>query len=182
MPQYNVRAPALPLPPPEYLQAQQDQFQNALRLYFNRLDGFLSGLSIGTGGAAIKFPYFSGYQNGSTTLTANMTNVSTTPIQVTSTATFESSGFLIIEEEIVQYTGKTSTTFTGITRGVKSTTNVAHTAGVAVSEAAGLAAATPGLLKIDTVDFSNGITLTPLIQNYTLMWLGFTTFSLAHRL
>ena len=40
MPRYNVRAPALPLPTPEYLQAQQDQFQNALRLYFNRLDAF----------------------------------------------------------------------------------------------------------------------------------------------
>ena len=40
MPKYNVRAPALPLPPPDYLQAQQDQFQNALRLYFNRLDKF----------------------------------------------------------------------------------------------------------------------------------------------
>ena len=37
---YNVRAPSLPLPPPEYVQAQQDQFQNALRLYFNRLDNF----------------------------------------------------------------------------------------------------------------------------------------------
>lgn len=37
---YNVRAPALPLAPPEYVQAQQDQFQNALRLYFNRLDNF----------------------------------------------------------------------------------------------------------------------------------------------
>jgi hypothetical protein len=40
MPRYNVRAPALPLPTPDYLQAQQDQFQNALRLYFNRLDSF----------------------------------------------------------------------------------------------------------------------------------------------
>jgi hypothetical protein len=40
MPTYKVRAPALPLAPIEYLQAQQDQFQNALRLYFNRLDNF----------------------------------------------------------------------------------------------------------------------------------------------
>ena len=40
MPNYNVRAPALPLAPIDYLQAQQDQFQNALRLYFNRLDNF----------------------------------------------------------------------------------------------------------------------------------------------
>lgn len=45
MPQYKVRAPALPLPPADYLQAQQDQFQNALRLYFNRVDDFNSKVS-----------------------------------------------------------------------------------------------------------------------------------------
>ena len=43
---YNVRAPALPLPPPEYNQPQQDQFQNALRLYFNRLDNFNAQVAI----------------------------------------------------------------------------------------------------------------------------------------
>jgi hypothetical protein len=46
MPRYNVRAPALPLPTPEYLQAQQDQFQNALRLYFNRLDSFNNQITV----------------------------------------------------------------------------------------------------------------------------------------
>ena len=43
--QYNVKAPSLPLPTPEYNQTQQDQFQNALRLYFNRLDNFLAQLT-----------------------------------------------------------------------------------------------------------------------------------------
>ena len=42
---YNVRAPSLPLPTPEYNQSQQDQFQYALRLYFNRLDNYLTELS-----------------------------------------------------------------------------------------------------------------------------------------
>ena len=42
---YNVRAPALPLAPPVYDQSQQDQFQYALRLYFNRLDSYLTNLS-----------------------------------------------------------------------------------------------------------------------------------------
>jgi hypothetical protein len=42
---YNVRAPALPLAPVEYDQRQQDQFQYALRLYFNRLDNYLTQLS-----------------------------------------------------------------------------------------------------------------------------------------
>jgi hypothetical protein len=46
MPRYNVRAPALPLPTPDYLQAQQDQFQNALRLYFNRLDSFNNQITV----------------------------------------------------------------------------------------------------------------------------------------
>lgn len=37
---YNVRSPALPLSTKDYDQRQQDQFQNALRLYFNRLDDY----------------------------------------------------------------------------------------------------------------------------------------------
>jgi len=43
--QYNVKAPSLPIATPEYNQSQQDQFQNALRLYFNRLDNFLAQLT-----------------------------------------------------------------------------------------------------------------------------------------
>lgn len=40
MPIYKVRAPAIPLQPTDYDQDQINQFQNALRLYFNRLDQF----------------------------------------------------------------------------------------------------------------------------------------------
>lgn len=55
---YKVRAPALPLSPFAYDQRQQDQFQNALRLYFNRLDDYLATLSTsGGGGAQLYFPY-----------------------------------------------------------------------------------------------------------------------------
>lgn len=36
----SFKAPALPLSPADYTQAQQDQVLNALRLYFNRLDNF----------------------------------------------------------------------------------------------------------------------------------------------
>jgi hypothetical protein len=42
---YNIKAPSLPLAPPDYDQRQQDQFQYALRLYFNRLDNYLAELS-----------------------------------------------------------------------------------------------------------------------------------------
>jgi len=75
MPKYNVRAPALPLPTPEYLQAQQDQFQNALRLYFNRLDDYLSSISNNQGGSFISFPFIEA--SDSTTQYATATNTAT---------------------------------------------------------------------------------------------------------
>lgn len=37
---YNFKAPALPIPTPEYDAHQQELFGNALRLYFNRLDAY----------------------------------------------------------------------------------------------------------------------------------------------
>jgi hypothetical protein len=40
MANYKVRAPALPIQPQEYDRSQMDQFQNVLRLYFNRLDQY----------------------------------------------------------------------------------------------------------------------------------------------
>jgi hypothetical protein len=40
MANYKVRSPALPIQPEEYNRSQIDQFQNALRLYFNRLDQY----------------------------------------------------------------------------------------------------------------------------------------------
>jgi len=70
MPLYKVRAPALPLPTPEYLQAQQDQFQNVLRLYFNRVDNALFTLSGPTGGAALEFPYGAFYSTATKTAAA----------------------------------------------------------------------------------------------------------------
>ena len=40
MANYKVRSPALPIQPDIYNRSQMDQFQNALRLYFNRLDQY----------------------------------------------------------------------------------------------------------------------------------------------
>lgn len=40
MADYKVRSPALPIQPNEYDRSQIDQFQNVLRLYFNRLDQY----------------------------------------------------------------------------------------------------------------------------------------------
>lgn len=153
------KAPNLIVARPEYNQEQQELFRNQLRLYFNEIDNFAFGLSSGTGGAAIVFPFFSGYQNGNTELTGNITNNSTTPIPVTSTVGFPNSGFIIIGTEIIQYTAKTATTFAGtITRGVKSTTNVAHNTGDKVAEAAAVTAGSAAAVGLDTVTYSNGIT------------------------
>ncbi len=47
---------------------------------------------------------------------------------------FAASGSLQIEDEIISYTGKTVSTFTGLTRGVSSTTAAQHTAGALVTQ------------------------------------------------
>jgi hypothetical protein len=75
MPKYNVRAPALPLPTPEYLQDQQGQFQNALRLYFNRLDDYLLSVSGSQGASFLSFPFIEA--SDSTTQYATATNTPT---------------------------------------------------------------------------------------------------------
>jgi hypothetical protein len=75
MPAYKARAPALPLSPIEYDQRQQDQFQYALRLYFNRLDSFLSELSNSSGGGVLSFPFIEA--SNSTTQYATGNNTAT---------------------------------------------------------------------------------------------------------
>jgi hypothetical protein len=52
--------------------------------------------------------------------------IGTTTIPVLSTALFPSSGFITIDDEIIRYSGKTSSSFTGCTRGVGGTTASAH--------------------------------------------------------
>ena len=53
---YNVKAPSLPMPTPDYDKGQQDQFQYALRLYFNRLDEFNLASSIPSAGITADRP------------------------------------------------------------------------------------------------------------------------------
>ena len=146
----RVVAPSLPVAPAEYERLYQDQYSNILRLYFNRLDAILAQLDTNATTAILQVPYGSFFQDGATFLAANMTNVSTTPILVTSTTGFTPSGGLLIEDELINYTGKTPTTFTGITRGVYGTTNVAHTIGRAVTESLGVPNATTAQAMILT--------------------------------
>lgn len=112
------------------------------------------------GNALLRFPNGAFHQDGNTVLTAGLANNSTTPIPVTSTDTFDAPGTLLIGTELIGYTGKTSTTFTGITRGIYGTTNVSHTSGDAVTEALGVASATDSrAIPFDTTDASNEVAL-----------------------
>jgi hypothetical protein len=70
---YNTRAPSLPIPPFDYDQRQQDQFQNALRLYFNRLDSSLIDLNATAGGSLLGFPFIEASDSGTQYATGNNT-------------------------------------------------------------------------------------------------------------
>ena len=69
----------------------------------------------------------------STTLDGALTDSATT-ITVVSTTDFASSGTLFVGNEQITYTGTTSTTFTGATRGANSTTAAAHDSGTTVAQ------------------------------------------------
>jgi hypothetical protein len=73
----KIAAPNLPLAPQEWDRRYQDQFANVLRLYFNRLDDFISRLQTSSGGAGIRLPYGAFSSNQSQTTTANTATLMT---------------------------------------------------------------------------------------------------------
>lgn len=152
-------APNLPLAPDAWDARFQEQLANVLRLYFNQLSNVLQRLSGNRGGAEISFPYGAFHQDGTTTLSSGITNASTTPISVTSTANFPASGWILIDSEIIQYTAKTTTAFAGtITRNVFGTSSSAHSAGAAAVEVQGVpSATTAGVTLLNFTDLSNGV-------------------------
>ena len=158
------KAPNLPIAPVEYRQLYQDQFLNALRLYFNQIDNFAQPFSSNTGGAFLKFPNGAFSQDGFTTLTNAIPNSSSTAtIVVGSTTGFASAGTILIGEELIRYTGKTATSFTGITRSIYGSSGSSHSAGVYVTEAQGVVSASTALaIPFDTTDASNQVALDPL--------------------
>ena len=155
----NPAPPNLPLGPDNYERRYQDQHSNVLRLYFNQLKNALGELFGDRGGRFIDFPYGAFHQDGVTTLTSNMTNVSTSAIQVASTAGFPSSGYLLIGTELISYTTKTATTFDGtITRQVLGSTHAAHSIGDYVTEVQGTGSSTTiGTILFTATDYSNGV-------------------------
>lgn len=158
----NPVPPNIPLATVTYERLYQDQLNNAFRLYFNQLNNLSSALVGSTGGAYLQFPHGAFHQDGVTTLTAGLTNTSTTPITVTSTAEFLSAGGLLIGSELIKYTGKTATSFTGITRGVYGSTATSHATGDYVSEAQSVPSATTELpISFTITDSSTTVSVDP---------------------
>ena len=158
-----VVQPRLPAAPSQYDAQFIEQYSNILRLYFNQLDNLTGALLGESGGRFIQFPYGAFHQDGYTTLTnAIPTSGSTAAIVVGSTAGFASAGTIIIAKELISYTGKTATTFTGITRSQYGSSGASHAAGLYVTEAQAVPSATTALaIPYDTTDSSNQISLDP---------------------
>ena len=151
-------SPSIPLAPREWDAQFHDQYSNVLRLYFNQLSQVLGQLGGRQGGRLTNFPYGAFHQDGTTSLTTGISNTSTADLQVVSTADFPSQGWVLIGEEIIRFTGKTPTTFTGITRGVFSTTNTSHSAGAVMAEVQGVSSPTTyGTILLNYIDYSNGV-------------------------
>ena len=159
------KAPNLLIAPTAYEARYIDQLNNVLRLYFNTIDNFSQQLILPTGGGYLKFPNGAFHQDGYTTLTNAIPNSSSTAnIVVGSTAGFGEilPGTILIGDELIRYTGKTATTFTGITRSVYGSSGSSHPAGAYVSEAQGVPSASTALaLPFDTTDTSNQVALDP---------------------
>jgi hypothetical protein len=68
-----------------------------------------------------------------TTLNGALTAAATT-VTVASTSDFDEQGRLIVDSEVISYTGLTSTTFTGCTRGDEGTTAATHLTAAAVTK------------------------------------------------
>lgn len=78
------------------------------------------------------WPRFSGASK-TTTVNASTTAAATT-VTMASTGNLRSNGQIIVDSEEMEYTGKTSTTITGVTRGVGGTTSATHVSAAAVTQ------------------------------------------------
>jgi hypothetical protein len=153
----TVKSPALPLAPVEYQREYQDTLNNILRQYFNQIDALTSQLRLGLLNT-LALPQGAFFQDGVTTLSANINNAVTT-IPVVSTTGFQNAGALLIGAELITYTGKTATSFTGCARGQFGSSNAAHVSGVYVTE--GQAATGSVALVMTETSSSNGVALDP---------------------
>ena len=132
----------------------------------------VSGSSGSSGTSGVALYYGSFIFDHATTLTASMNSNTTLPIQVVDTTGFGAPGYLRIGTEIIGYTGKTATTFTGITRGLAGSNGTNHAIGAGVAQAQITAAGVPTQVKLDETDLSNGVTLNPVTGDVTIVNAG----------
>ena len=90
------------------------------------------GLTNGVPAVANKMADLSNWPSYTLLAGAMSSSSSTSSIAVDSTDTFPSAGTFTIDSEKITYTGKTDTSFTGITRGVDSTSGATHSDNAAV--------------------------------------------------
>ena len=152
-----VNAPTLPLAPVEYQREYHDALNNILRLYFNKIDALTSQFRVGLLNT-LALPQGAFFQDGVTTLSANINN-SVTTIPVVSTANFISPGAILIGSEVISYTGKTPTSFTGCTRGQYNSSAASHLSGAYVGEVQPPTGAVA--LIMTQTSSSNGVALDP---------------------
>jgi Tfp pilus assembly protein PilX len=91
-----------------------------------------------TASASLPSPYAHTYYyaypfNAPTTLTATITNASTS-IPVASTTDYAPAGRIMIDKERINYEGTTATRFTNVTRGVDNTVAVSHASGASIGQ------------------------------------------------
>jgi hypothetical protein len=128
------------------------------------------------GPADINTQYGAFHFDFSTTLSQAATNTDTT-LHVVTTSGFSAAGALIIGAEIITYTGITSTTFTGCTRGAAGSSNVSHSIGEAVNGAQTAVANNSTLLQLNSTDLSNGVTLNTSSQEVSVGIAGTYNFA-----
>jgi hypothetical protein len=87
-----------------------------------------------------------------TTLSVTI-SISTPIITAAATTNFPSVGYMIIGNEVIKYTGKTSTTFTGCSRGSDGTAAASHTAGLVIYHS--IVAAHHNVLKDEVIGLEN---------------------------
>lgn len=98
------------------------------------------------------------FDNGST-LSAQLQNNNVTSMSVTDTSAFASSGSVLVGDEVINYTGKTASALTGLTRGVAGTSAATHANGSPVTSAQVAAANVATPVRLNLTDFSNGVSV-----------------------
>jgi hypothetical protein len=124
----------------------------------------------------INTQYGAFYFDYSTTVSSAV-GLNDTTINVVSTSGFSTAGAIFIGAELITYTGKTATSFTGCTRGAAGSSNKAYSIGVAVNGAQVAVANTSTLLQLNTTTASNGVTLNTSTQEIAVAIAGTYNFA-----